>query len=194
MIRWADPDRGDRGPTGTRTGFFFRLDEDCARYGFFLEASPEHGRSEDWERTLAWLSAPEHEEWLRTLAVESELTLLDPQEACSFAGNLRPSEADWVWTAADGSRTAVPRLAAFLAELPRERPAVLECAATMPKASAVGRSLRLGRDVAQLLERFAPLYRAAVGVAEPVTGSGRGGAKRDVARTRKPAARAKRAA
>ncbi len=169
-IHWADVDQRNRRPDQLQTGFFCRLDEAGARYGMFLERSSEADGKGDWHRALDWLAVPEHEEWLRSLAAGNGLRIFDPQETPSFPGFLQASEARWLWVQEE-LRTDVPSLNAFLVSLPPESRATLECAAWVPKDRAVGRTVKIGRDIAALLELLMPLYRASVGAGEPRQGN-----------------------
>jgi hypothetical protein len=165
MIQWADVDQRNRNSARLKTGFFCRLEDARACYGFFVERSSEADGKGDWHRLLEWLSVPEHDDWLRSVAAENGLRIFDPQEAASFPGFLQASAAKWVWVQEE-SRTDVPSLSAFLVALPEEPRAALECAALMAKDRAVSRTLKLGRDIAVLLEALMPLYRASVGAEE----------------------------
>lgn len=160
MIHWSDVDQKIRSAAVLKAGFFCRLDESNAYYGFFLDHSSDADETREWRRFLDWLSIPEHEVWLRSVAEEKGLRIFDPETA-SFPGFLQVSSAQWVWVE-EGRRTDVPSLGAFLAALPAET-AVVECAARIEKDNAVRRTAKLGRDIALLIQALLPLYRAALG-------------------------------
>ena len=162
MILWADVDQRTGSAAQLRTGFFCRLDEARAYYGFFVERSSEADGKGNWHRFLGWLNVPEHEEWLRALAAGNGLRIFDSQDTSSF---IEASDAQWVWAEGD-RRTDVPSLGTFLNTRPAEPGTVLECAAVVEKDRAVRRTLRLGRDIAQTFELLMPLYRASLGVEE----------------------------
>ncbi|MBI5018606.1 MAG: hypothetical protein HZB55_24390 [Deltaproteobacteria bacterium] len=159
MILWTDVDRRIGSAAQVQTGFFCRLDEARAYYGFFVERSSEADGKGDWHRLLEWLTVPEQEAWLRSLATEHALRIFDGRDPSSF---LEASGAQWVWTEG-GCLTDVPSLAAFLATRPAEPGTVLECAVVVEKDRAVRRALKVGRDIAQAFELLLPLYRACLG-------------------------------
>jgi hypothetical protein len=135
------------------------VDETRAYYGFFVERSNEAGGKSNWNRFLEWVNVPEHEQWLRSLAAENGLRIFDGQETSSF---LQASGAQWAWTEGD-RRMDVPSLGAFLNTRPAEPGTVFECAVVVEKDRAVRRTLKFGRDIAQMFELLMPLYRASLG-------------------------------
>jgi hypothetical protein len=159
MILWADVDQRTGSAAQLQTGFFCRLDEARAYYGFFVERSSEADGKGNWHRFLEWLNVPEHEETLRSLAAQHGLKIFDCQETSSF---MQASGPQWAWAEGD-QHTDVPSLGTFLSGRPAEPGTVLECAVVVEKDRAVRRTLKLGRDIAQTFELLMPLYRACLG-------------------------------
>jgi hypothetical protein len=159
MLLFADVDQRRGSAAQLQTGFFCRLDEARAYYGFFVERANEDDGKGKWHRFLEWLNVAEHEAWLRSSAAEKGLRIFDCQETSSF---LEASGAQWVWAEGD-SRTDVPSLGTFLNTRSAEPGTVLEFAVVVEKDRAVRRALTLGRDIAQTFELLMPLYRACLG-------------------------------
>ena len=161
MIQWADVDQRTGAATPPQGGFFCRLDEERAHYGFFVERSSEADGRGNWHRFVDWVGSPEHDEWLRALVAANGLRITDSQTGASF---LQASGSHWVWVEADG-RSDVASVAEFLRNRPGEPGTRIECAVVVEKDRVVRRALKLGHDIAQVFELLMPLYRACLGVA-----------------------------
>lgn len=158
-ILWADVDQKTGSTARPQAGFFCRLDEERAYYGFFVERSSEDDGRGDWHRFNEWLAGADHENWLRTLAAANGLKFFDSRDGSC----LQPAGAQWVQVREEG-RTDVPSLGGFLQAHPGEAGTVLECAVVVEKDRVVRRAQKLGRDIAQVFELLMPLYRAGLGV------------------------------
>ncbi|MHB8763251.1 MAG: hypothetical protein ACYDA8_02735 [Deferrisomatales bacterium] len=159
MVLWADVDRKAGSAAQFHAGFFCRLDEARAYYGFFVERTSDADGKGNWHRFIEWLSVPEQEAWFRALAAQTGLKIFDGRDTASF---LQASSTGWVWTEGD-QRTEVPSLGAFFATRPAEPGTVVECAAVVEKDAAVRQALGFGRTIAQVFGSLMPLYRACLG-------------------------------
>jgi hypothetical protein len=136
--------------------FFVRVDQKALSFGFqAARPGSADGTSDDWDAIGEWLSQPENEELLHTLAVEDKLIV-----ACA-AGTLIASAGGWRAENGEGQPNH-ETLAAYIREAPASEPFVLEISAVIDKSDAQACGRDIAANIAQLFTRLLPLYQAAV--------------------------------
>jgi hypothetical protein len=140
--------------------FFVRVDEQSLFYGFRVVGP--HGDGDvitDWEAFSKWLTDPENEDSLRTIAVQNDLTV------CCIQGDvwrtLLASDKGWQ-PGEKGEQPIKEGLAAYIDSAKETAPCGLEVAAVVDKSEAVAYGLDIAANIGQLFTRLLPLYHSAV--------------------------------
>lgn len=149
-----------KGEADYQAKFFVRVDQKALYYGFRV-ARPEtkNSASSDWSGFFEWLTQPENEQMLRTIAIENNLTVRNLANASS--DTLRASDDGW---RSDASAQAPGKetLTGYINDTPEPGSFDLALAATMDKDDVVACGPDIATTIAQLFTRLLPLYLAAV--------------------------------
>jgi hypothetical protein len=148
-----------RGDAENQAKFFVRVDPQTLYYGFRLARPVDKTQAPtEWDGFFKWLVQPESEPALRTIAIETQLTVCNL--ANPAAGRLQASAEGWT---IDGSgKPARPEaLTQYIADIPETAPLDLAFVATIDKDAAVASGPDIAKPIAQLFTRLLPLYQAA---------------------------------
>jgi hypothetical protein len=148
-----------RGEAENQAKFFVRVDLQTLYYGFRLARPADKAQAQtEWDGVFEWLNQPENEQALRTIAIETELSVCNL--ATPATGNLRASAEGWT---KDGSgKPASPEaLTQYITDIPETGPLDLAFVARIDKDAAVASGTDIAKQIAQLFTRLLALYQAA---------------------------------
>lgn len=155
-----DPKHRGKTATDDQARFFVRLDPQTICYGFRVARPAQNDdASTDWEDFTQWLTQPDNENTLRSLAAKEKLTVRNL--ATPDAGPLLASDDGWR-TDESKKKPDIDTLSAYIAGTPNKEPFDLEIAATTEKNDALESGKDIAADVAKLFTQLLPLYEGAV--------------------------------
>jgi hypothetical protein len=148
-----------RGDAENQAKFFVRVDPQTLYYGFRLARPVDKTQAPtEWDGFFKWLVQPESEPALRTIAIETQLTVCNL--ANPAAGRLQASAEGWTIDGS-GKPTRPEALTQYIADIPETAPLDLAFVATIDKDAAVASGPDIAKPIAQLFTRLLPLYQAA---------------------------------
>ena len=149
-----------KGEADHQAKFFVRVDQQTLYYGFRVARTDnKDDASTDWNGVYEWLSQPDNEQILRTIAVEDKLTVCNLASPAS--GTLLASDDGW-HSDTDVKQPGKESLTVVINDTPEPGPFDLALAATMAKDDVVAGGADIATTIAELFTRLLPLYRAAV--------------------------------
>lgn len=158
-IQWADAALWKKKRKALPARFFGNANETSFAWGFCIERSAgEDGLTAGWTAFLEWLQNEENEEWLRAAALEEGLEIYDARKSC-FGDVVTAGKKNW--SMSDSTAESVDSLGAFIEKCPESQRLDLVIGKRIPKKDAIARKKDISDDIAKLISRLMPLYRAA---------------------------------
>ena len=158
-IQWADAVLWKKKRKALPAWFFGNADETSFSWGFFIERSSGEGEfTPGWTAFLEWLQDEENEKWLRKAAMEEGLEIYDARKSC-FSDVVTAGKKKW--SLSDSTPKSLDSLGALIEKCPEAQPLDLVIGKRIPKKDAIARKKEISQDIANLISRLMPLYRAA---------------------------------
>jgi len=158
---WVDANRQDN--TGIQAKFFVRLDKDNLYYGFNVERSKEHSKTQDhWNGFVEWLKDVGNETRFKEIVDEYDLRIYDTKDkAKPFDGQIRVTGGGWHLQNGEDTK-GIESLPGFLGQLPETTSIDLQIAKTTKKNDAIGRGEDMAGDITVLFDTLMPLFKASM--------------------------------
>lgn len=148
-----------RGEAENQAKFFVRVDPQTLYYGFRLARPVDKAQGQtEWDGFFEWLTQPENEQALRTIAIETQLTVCNLANPAT--GSLQASAEGWTKDGS-GKPASAEALTRYITDIPETGPLDLAFVARIDKDAAVASGSDIAKPIAQLLTRLLPLYQAA---------------------------------
>jgi len=158
-IQWADSGLWKKKRKALPAWFFGNADETSFVWGFCIErSSGEDDFTAGWTAFLDWLQVEENEQWLQKAALEEGLEIYDARKSC-FSDVVTAEEKKW--SMSDSTAKPLDSLGEFINKCPKAQPLDLVIGKRIPKKDAIARKKEISEDIANLISRLMPLYKAA---------------------------------